>query len=177
MLNELTQSVYQRYPNAKDQMRNWDYDSIDSIVCVAKIWCWFSGAKGHPRSKESLDALPYFIDFEVCFTTCQWCISKRSSCLTGRVEPWGFSQIPSYQYRVGKKRNVGAGWSVNRSTTRPKHLLLLFWAFESLISVYGGSIKSLYDDGCAQLLPTLRRTASPPTPNLLTYSVRRRTCQ
>lgn len=31
MLNELTQSVYQRYPDAKIKMRNWDYDSIDSI--------------------------------------------------------------------------------------------------------------------------------------------------
>ncbi|MEZ9288135.1 HTH-type transcriptional regulator YidZ [Vibrio lentus] len=66
MLNELTQSVYQRYPDAKIKMRNWDYDSIDSIV-RGESDIGFSGRESHPRSKESLDALPYFIDFEVLF--------------------------------------------------------------------------------------------------------------
>lgn len=66
MINELTQRVYQRYPNAKIKMRNWDYDSIDAIV-RGESDIGFSGRESHPRSKESLDALPYFIDYEVLF--------------------------------------------------------------------------------------------------------------
>ncbi|WP_019614231.1 HTH-type transcriptional regulator YidZ [Psychromonas ossibalaenae] len=67
MFNELTQRIYQKYPDAKVTVRNWDYDSLDSIIC-GQADIGFTGRESHPRSKESLDLLPYFIDFEVLFS-------------------------------------------------------------------------------------------------------------
>jgi len=66
MLNDLLKETYQRYPNAKVKTRSWDYDSIDALV-RGESDIGFSGRETHPRSKESLSALPYFIDFEVLF--------------------------------------------------------------------------------------------------------------
>lgn len=66
MLNDLLKETYQRYPNAKVKTRSWDYDSIDALV-RGESDIGFSGRETHPRSKESLNALPYFIDFEVLF--------------------------------------------------------------------------------------------------------------
>lgn len=67
MLNELTQAIYGQYPDAKVKVRNWDYDSLEAIV-RGEADMGFTGRESHPRSKESLDLLPYFIDFEVLFT-------------------------------------------------------------------------------------------------------------
>ncbi|ODR85850.1 MULTISPECIES: HTH-type transcriptional regulator YidZ [Shewanella] len=67
MLNQLTQAIYQHYPDAKVKVRNWDYDSLEAII-RGEADIGFTGRESHPRSKESLDLLPYFIDFEVLFT-------------------------------------------------------------------------------------------------------------
>ncbi|WP_028862739.1 HTH-type transcriptional regulator YidZ [Psychromonas aquimarina] len=65
--NELTNHIYQKYPDAKVKVSNWDYDSLESIIC-GEADIAFTGRESHPRSKESLDSLPYFIDFEVLFS-------------------------------------------------------------------------------------------------------------
>ncbi|MGF1735332.1 HTH-type transcriptional regulator YidZ [Photobacterium satsumensis] len=67
MFNELSQQIYQRYPDAKVKVSNWDYDSVESIT-RGESDIGFTGRESHPRSKESLDLLPYFIDYEVLFT-------------------------------------------------------------------------------------------------------------
>lgn len=67
MFNQLSQSIYQKYPDAKVKVQTWDYDSLESIIC-GDADIGFSGRESHPRSKELLDLLPYFIDFEVLFT-------------------------------------------------------------------------------------------------------------
>lgn len=67
MFNQLAQSIYQKYPDAKVKVQAWDYDSLESIIC-GDADIGFSGRETHPRSKELLDLLPYFIDFEVLFT-------------------------------------------------------------------------------------------------------------
>ncbi|PKG72821.1 HTH-type transcriptional regulator YidZ [Shewanella sp. GutCb] len=67
MFNQLSQSIYQKYPDAKLKVQTWDYDSLESIIC-GDADIGFSGRESHPRSKELLDLLPYFIDFEVLFT-------------------------------------------------------------------------------------------------------------
>ena len=66
MFNELSQQIYQRYPDAKVKVSNWDYDSLEAIT-RGEADIGFTGRESHPRSKESLDLLPYFIDYEVLF--------------------------------------------------------------------------------------------------------------
>ncbi|WP_114765064.1 HTH-type transcriptional regulator YidZ [Vibrio rhodolitus] len=64
ILSDLLLAIHQRYPDAKVKTSNWDYDSIDAIV-LGEMDIGFTGRESHPLSKESLDLLPYFIDFEV----------------------------------------------------------------------------------------------------------------
>ncbi|MDO6496994.1 HTH-type transcriptional regulator YidZ [Photobacterium swingsii] len=66
MFNALSQEIYRTYPAAKIKVKNWDYDSLESII-QGETDIGFTGRESHPRSKESLDLLPYFIDFEVLF--------------------------------------------------------------------------------------------------------------
>lgn len=67
MLSELILQIQQRYQGAKVKTRNWDYDSLEAII-RGEADIGFTGRENHPRSKESLDLLPYFIDYEVIFT-------------------------------------------------------------------------------------------------------------
>ncbi|WED25358.1 HTH-type transcriptional regulator YidZ [Vibrio sp. DW001] len=65
-LNQLLTKMHQHYPNATVKTSNWDYDSIEALV-NGEADIAFTGRETHPRSKESLDLLPYSIDFEVLF--------------------------------------------------------------------------------------------------------------
>lgn len=66
-LNELIQRIQHRYSNAKINTHNWDYDSIGALV-RGEMDIGLTGRESHPRSKESLELLPYFIDFEILFS-------------------------------------------------------------------------------------------------------------
>ncbi|MRS16595.1 HTH-type transcriptional regulator YidZ [Enterobacteriaceae bacterium RIT691] len=65
--NALSQRIYQRYPQATVRLRSWDYDSLDAII-RGEVDVGFTGRESHPRSRESLSLLPWFIDFEVLFS-------------------------------------------------------------------------------------------------------------
>ncbi|WP_144206774.1 HTH-type transcriptional regulator YidZ [Shewanella donghaensis] len=66
-LTELIQEIQTRYTDAKIKTYNWDYDSLEALIS-GEIDIGLTGRESHPRSKESLDLLPYFIDFEILFT-------------------------------------------------------------------------------------------------------------
>lgn len=66
-VDELTSRIHQTYPDSKVKFNNWDYDSIDAIT-RGDIDIGFTGRESHPRSRESLELLPYFINFEVLFS-------------------------------------------------------------------------------------------------------------
>lgn len=67
LFNSLSQQIYQRYPQALIRLRNWDYDSLDAII-RGEVDIGFCGRETHPRSREQLSQLPWYIDFEVLFT-------------------------------------------------------------------------------------------------------------
>ncbi len=66
VLDRLIVAIHQRYPEAKVKTSNWDYDSLDAII-RGEADIGFTGRESHSRSKESLDLLPYFLDFEILF--------------------------------------------------------------------------------------------------------------
>ena len=65
--NALLEQVNQRYPQAKVKMRHWDYDSLDAIT-RGEVDLGFTGRETHPRSRELLKLMPWFIDYEVLFS-------------------------------------------------------------------------------------------------------------
>lgn len=67
MIDELTQSIHQTYSDSKVKFLNWDYDSLEAII-RGDVDIGFTGRESHPRSKESLELLPYFINFDVLFS-------------------------------------------------------------------------------------------------------------
>ncbi|MDG2881432.1 HTH-type transcriptional regulator YidZ, partial [Vibrio parahaemolyticus] len=67
MADELTKRIHDFYPDSTVKFHNWDYDSLDSITS-GELDIGFTGRESHPRSKESLELLPYFINFEVLFS-------------------------------------------------------------------------------------------------------------
>ena len=48
-------------------MRHWDYDSLDAIT-RGEVDLGFTGRETHPRSRELLKLLPWFIDYEILFS-------------------------------------------------------------------------------------------------------------
>ncbi|MFW1503976.1 LysR family transcriptional regulator, partial [Vibrio parahaemolyticus] len=67
MADELTKRIHDFYPDSTVKFHNWDYDSLDAITS-GEVDIGFTGRESHPRSKESLELLPYFINFEVLFS-------------------------------------------------------------------------------------------------------------
>jgi DNA-binding transcriptional LysR family regulator len=59
--------VNQRYPQATVKMRHWDYDSLDAIT-RGEVDLGFTGRETHPRSRELLKLMPWFIDYEILFS-------------------------------------------------------------------------------------------------------------
>ena len=55
------------YPQALIRLRNWDYYSLDAII-RGEVDIGFCGRETHPRSREQLSLLPWYIDFEILFT-------------------------------------------------------------------------------------------------------------
>lgn len=65
--NALLEQVNQRYPQATVKMRHWDYDSLDAIT-RGEVDVGFTGRETHPRSRELLKLMPWFIDYEILFS-------------------------------------------------------------------------------------------------------------
>ena len=65
--NALLTQVNQRYPQATVKMRHWDYDSLDAIT-RGEVDLGFTGRETHPRSRELLKLMPWFIDYEILFS-------------------------------------------------------------------------------------------------------------
>jgi DNA-binding transcriptional LysR family regulator len=65
--NTLLEQVNQRYPQATVKMRQWDYDSLDAIT-RGEVDLGFTGRETHPRSRELLKLMPWFIDYEILFS-------------------------------------------------------------------------------------------------------------
>jgi len=66
LLNDLIVAIQSRYSNAKIKTYNWDHDSLAALV-RGETDIGLTGRECHPGSKESLELLPDFIDFEVLF--------------------------------------------------------------------------------------------------------------
>lgn len=67
VLEKVVPQIQSHFPDAKIRAGNWEYDSLDAII-RGEADIGFTSRESHPRSKESIDYLPYFVDFEVLFT-------------------------------------------------------------------------------------------------------------
>lgn len=65
--NTLLEQVNERYPQATVKLRQWDYDSLDAIT-RGEVDLGFTGRETHPRSRELLKLMPWFIDYEILFS-------------------------------------------------------------------------------------------------------------
>lgn len=65
--NALLEQVNERYPQATVKLRQWDYDSLDAIT-RGEVDLGFTGRETHPRSRELLKLMPWFIDYEILFS-------------------------------------------------------------------------------------------------------------
>ncbi|MDR9827810.1 HTH-type transcriptional regulator YidZ [Vibrio sp. FNV 38] len=112
-LNQLLPQIEGHYPDAKVKTSHWDYDSMEGIV-NGSVDIGFAGRETHPRSKESLDLLPYFIDHEILFTDlpCVF-IRKDHPALS---EPWTLETFLKYTH-------IGIVWEKNER-----------WALDEVLS-------------------------------------------
>ncbi|USD62944.1 HTH-type transcriptional regulator YidZ [Vibrio sp. SCSIO 43140] len=95
MLNELLPLIQERYPDAKVKTSNWDYDSLEAII-RGDADIGFTGRESHPRSKESVDLLPYFIDFEALFSELPQVYLRRDHPAFQRE--WNLESFLSYPH-------------------------------------------------------------------------------
>ncbi|WP_434529327.1 HTH-type transcriptional regulator YidZ [Vibrio sp. K4] len=95
ILDDLLVAIHQRYPDAKVKTSNWDYDSLDAIV-RGEADIGFTGRESHPRSKESLDLLPYFLDFEVLFSDLPMVYLHKDH--PALEQEWNLETFLSYQH-------------------------------------------------------------------------------
>jgi hypothetical protein len=55
---------------------HWDYDSLDAIT-RGEVDLGFTGRETHPRSRELLKLMPWFIDYEILFSDRPWSICAK----------------------------------------------------------------------------------------------------
>ncbi|WP_162063982.1 HTH-type transcriptional regulator YidZ [Vibrio taketomensis] len=122
LLDELLSAISQRYPEAIVKTNNWDYDSLDAII-RGEIDLGFTGRESHPRSKESLNLLPYFLDYEVLFSDLpmvylrkdhpalqqEWNLDtfldyQHINIVWEKSETWALDEVLS---ELGRQRNIG----------------------------------------------------------------------
>ncbi|WP_298439216.1 HTH-type transcriptional regulator YidZ [uncultured Ferrimonas sp.] len=94
-MNELLQLAQQHYGDATVKISNWDYDSVDAII-RGEADLGFSGREIHPRSKESLALLPYFIDHEILFTDLPQVYLRRDH--PALSQPWDLAAFLRYDH-------------------------------------------------------------------------------
>ncbi len=71
MFNALSQEIYRTYPAAKIKVKNWDYDSLESII-QGETDIGFTGRESHPRSKESSIYYRISSTLKSCFMIHLW---------------------------------------------------------------------------------------------------------
>ena len=125
-LAELPQRINQQYPDANIKIRNWEYDSLAAII-NGEADIGLCGRESHPRSPETLDLLPYFIDYEVLFTDLplvylredhpaldeSWNMDtflkyRHINILWEKTEAWALDEILA---EIGLSRNIGLSLS------------------------------------------------------------------
>ncbi|QIA63514.1 HTH-type transcriptional regulator YidZ [Vibrio astriarenae] len=104
-LDDLMVKIHQDYPEAKIRTSHWDYDSIEGIVNGA-IDIGFTGRETHPRSKESLDLLPYFIDHEILFSDLPKVFVRNGHPIL--EQEWTLDNFLAY-------RHIGIVWEKNET--------------------------------------------------------------
>lgn len=128
--NELSQAVYQRYPQATVRLRNWDHDALDAIVS-GEVDIGFTGRESHPRSRESLALLPWFVDFEVLFSDLP-CVYLREDH-PALTRPWDLDTFLSYPHMsiCRERRDTWALDEVLHELGRSRTIAMSLPGFES----------------------------------------------
>ena len=93
--NDLLEQVNQRYPQATVKMRHWDYDSLDAIT-RGEVDVGFTGRETHPRSRELLKLMPWFIDYEILFSD-RPCVYLREDH-PALLEEWDLESFLRYPH-------------------------------------------------------------------------------
>ncbi|WP_375749111.1 HTH-type transcriptional regulator YidZ [Vibrio sp. HN007] len=129
MLNELLPLVHQRYPDAKVITKNWDHDSIDAII-RGEADIGFTGRESHPQSKESLDLLPYFVDFEILFSDLPRVYLRKDHPVF--QEEWNLDNFLKYSH-IGVFWENSESWALDDVLTelsRERSIALTVSSFE-----------------------------------------------
>ncbi|NLS12175.1 HTH-type transcriptional regulator YidZ [Vibrio sp. SM6] len=110
LFETLASKIYQQFPQAKIKTRQWDYDSLDAIV-KGEVDIGLTGRENHPRSKESLNNLPYFIDHEILFTEMPVVfIHKDHPALN---QPWDLTTFLRYAH-INTLWEKGEFWALDQ---------------------------------------------------------------
>ncbi|KLV04049.1 transcriptional regulator [Photobacterium aquae] len=117
-LEKLSQRIHQQYQDATVGIRNWDYDSIEAII-NGNADIGFSGRESHPRSQETLDLLPYYIDYEILFTDQPMVFMHHSH--PALTQTWNIDTFLAY-------RHIGIVWEQRES-----------WALDEVLASMGCS--------------------------------------
>ncbi len=116
MVDELTKRIHDTYPDSKVKYHNWDYDSLDAIT-RGEVDIGFTGRESHPRSKESLELLPYFINFEVLFSDLPMVYIRKDHPAID--QEWNLETFLSYAH-------INVTWEKNDS-----------WALDEILAEQG----------------------------------------
>ncbi|ELA9309424.1 HTH-type transcriptional regulator YidZ [Vibrio parahaemolyticus] len=116
MADELTKRIHDFYPDSTVKFHNWDYDSLDAITS-GEVDIGFTGRESHPRSKESLELLPYFINFEVLFSDLPMVYVRKDH--PALKQDWNLDTFLSYAH-------INVAWEKNDS-----------WALDEILAEQG----------------------------------------
>ncbi|SBS29671.1 HTH-type transcriptional regulator YidZ [Vibrio toranzoniae] len=116
MVDELTKRIHDSYPESTIKFHNWDYDSLSAITS-GEIDIGFTGRESHPRSKESLELLPYFINFEVLFSDLPMVYVRKDH--PALKQKWNLDTFLSYAH-------INVAWEKNDS-----------WALDDILTERG----------------------------------------
>ena len=92
---ELAQAIQQQYQDCTIRIRNWQSSSLDSII-NGDSDLGFCGRETHHRSQETLEELPYYVNYEVLYEDKPMVFLRNDHPLL--TQPWTLDTLLSFDF-------------------------------------------------------------------------------
>lgn len=129
MLPNFPQQILTHFPEPKIQIRNWEYNSLSSII-DGEVDLGLVGREYYPRSKELLNLLPDVIDYEVLFNDMPQVYLHKDHPLL--EEKWNLENFLKYPH-VSTELDKRSHWALDDILCehgRVRNIVLTYTTFE-----------------------------------------------
>lgn len=166
MLPHFPQQILNHYPGSTLQIRNWEYNSLASII-DGDVDIGLVGREYYPRSRELLDLLPDVIDYEVLFSDTPLVYVHKNHPLL--KETWDLDTFLRYPH-VSTEYDKRSHWALDDVLSehgRLRNIAVTYTSFEQSLFMVAQSGHTLITCAPGYCLHYIRKAL----PDLMTLPI------